>query len=64
MILNENEIRRALQQDAEDATREERVCSNCGEPVNIKTWPGDEGFCSAVCRSLFRIYLDSFGERP
>lgn len=27
-------------------------CKRCGAPVNPAVWPGDEGWCSGLCRAL------------
>jgi len=54
VILNETEIRRALQQDAAD--EDERMCPQCGSPVNAKGYSAP--WCSETCRILFRMYLE------
>ena len=32
---------------------------DCGETVNTETWPGDEGWCSAICQVLDAIEQDA-----
>jgi predicted nucleic acid-binding Zn ribbon protein len=36
-------------------TAPETKCKRCSKPVNPAVWPGDEGWCSGICRALDEI---------